>query len=645
MTLSIEAVPTSICVDDTVACNVQVGESQVTLRAQAPNYTVAEWPPVQVAFVVETTPYDGVYDPTGGGANPDPGHDECGRVHPGTSTLCEESNGVPFFIANAQLIANAIAEANPHTNVSFALVDYFATRDATDDDDGEAYHVDIPRFVSPANFGADVISSFQGGVLRGGGDNPPSGYVYGDSDLSDNFLDSSSITALYGTIIGSGLNWSAKTHHVIVWMGSTAPRDPQFPVDYSVSPSDEAYATASTCEPSYSFGDYWSPRCEGWVSPHDGTRTDSIADLARTASTCTDSIEKVCTVDVIDLYTTPTDPSSPGWPCSAALRTEGGCPGGSIVQENTQSVLDAGCALAAATGGTWSGPEYFTCPNGTAGDLGLYTVGSNANQPNTNNPDLMKAFREVGFGPEVNPVVANGTARPMFEFVPYGAIRVVAGAPMVANCSRQIPVERWHCDATPTVTSVEGTTVYGWNWSDDPSSDYLMLGDVWSVSFLIYAASGPFGPVPVDACRTSRCLAMGESLSSGPYSLATYLAAINHTLVSTSFPYTYVDVLANSPPPPGPAPSPGPPPTAPTVGIPVSGPLASPVLVPTAIGAAAIPVQVLAVGLVAAGFIRLTVRNRSVAMAMAVRTRQRRPNGSMFDREDRERQLQVGRFE
>ena len=135
MTLSIEAIPSTICVDDSVACNAQVAESQVTLRAQAPNFTVAEWPPVQVAFVIETTPYDGVYDPTGRGG-PGPGLDACGLEDRGQGTLCEESNGVPFFVANAQAIANAVADANPHTNVSFAMVDYFATHDATDDDDG-----------------------------------------------------------------------------------------------------------------------------------------------------------------------------------------------------------------------------------------------------------------------------------------------------------------------------------------------------------------------------------------------------------------------------------------------------------------------------------------------------------------------------
>src|SRR5262249_36912209 len=145
-------------------------------------------------------------------------------------TACEESNGVPFFMANAGAIANAIAAANPHTTVSFAMVDYFATLYDWDDGDGAEYHVDVPQFVAAKDFGAAEASSFNSLVMR-------NSYTYGDSDFSDNFLHSSSITALFGTIIGSGLDWSNDTHHVIVWMGSSAPRDPSYTQNYCVSPS------------------------------------------------------------------------------------------------------------------------------------------------------------------------------------------------------------------------------------------------------------------------------------------------------------------------------------------------------------------------------------------------------------------------
>jgi hypothetical protein len=648
LNLTIEAIPSTICVDDTIGCNANVGESQVTMAAQAPNYTVAEWPPVQVAFVVETTPYDGVYDPTGGGGVQDSsvyGRDSCAKVRPGWSTLCEESNGVPFFVSHAQQIADAIVAANPNTNVSFAMVDYFATLDGVDDEDGQEYHVDIPRFVPAIGFGAQVASSFQAVQLRGGGMNPPSGYVYYDSDLSDNILTSSSITALYGTIIGSGINWSAATHHVIVWIGSTAPRDPEFPEEYGVSPSYNFASSYSTCEPSFHFGDSRSPACEGWVDPHDGSHTDSIADLARSASTCTDSIGKVCTVDTIDLYTTPTDPDSAGWPCTSALRAAGGCPGGKVVQADTENALNAGCDLAAATGGTWSGPAYFTCPNGTAGSLALETVGTDANHPNTDNPQLMTAFQHIGFGPELNPLVANGTARPMFQFVPYGSIHIVPGGGFQSRCTRANPRGNWNCDPNPTVWTAAGATVYGWNWSDNPVKNQMYLGDAWSVSFLVYASGPPYGPVPVDTCMTVRCHTLEEVTAESQFTSATYRATANHTVISKSFPLELITVLPNtvlSPPPTG---TPGTPPNLPPVGIPVTGALPTAVAAPAAIGSGAVPLQALFVGLTAAGFIRLSVRTRSVAMGMAIRLGRRRPTISVFDREAMRHEAPLGRFE
>ncbi|MCI4348184.1 MAG: hypothetical protein L3J97_06175, partial [Thermoplasmata archaeon] len=121
--LSVGAVPHTICVQDSALCSAQTGETQVTLTAAAPNTGLATWPSVQVAIVVETAVYDGVYDPP---TSFDPGTDKCADVSPASSPACEESNGVPFFVAHAQQIANAIAAANPHSNVSFAMVDYFA---------------------------------------------------------------------------------------------------------------------------------------------------------------------------------------------------------------------------------------------------------------------------------------------------------------------------------------------------------------------------------------------------------------------------------------------------------------------------------------------------------------------------------------
>jgi len=130
--LQIVASPGAICDGGLGGCPAGAGESTVTMteRAGLPGHN--DWPAVQVVFLLETTPYDGVYDPSAGVAGSDP----CGDAEVGTATLCDESNAVPFFVANAGAIAEALQAAHPNSSFSFALVDYFATHDGWDDGDG-----------------------------------------------------------------------------------------------------------------------------------------------------------------------------------------------------------------------------------------------------------------------------------------------------------------------------------------------------------------------------------------------------------------------------------------------------------------------------------------------------------------------------
>ena len=143
MDLSVADTPSAICALQETSCPAGVGVSRVTLTASAPQTSFESWPNVDVVFVIETAVYDGVYDPTAG----DPGNDQCAQSDAPAGPACEESNGVPFFVADAQQIANAIQDANPHSAVKFALVDYFATKDQWDDGDGAEYHVDIGTFI------------------------------------------------------------------------------------------------------------------------------------------------------------------------------------------------------------------------------------------------------------------------------------------------------------------------------------------------------------------------------------------------------------------------------------------------------------------------------------------------------------------
>lgn len=646
LTLSVATDPSAICALQLTSCAAGVGLSRATLTATAPPAQFQSWPAVQVAFVVETTLYDGVYDPQAG----DPGQDACAVASLATGPACEESNGVPFFVNDAQGIANSIQSANPHSVVSFALVDYFATNDVMNDPDGQEYHVDIGRFIPATQFGTAVQSTFASDVLE-------SGARYSDSDFSDNFLHSSSITALYGAIIGSNLNWSAATHHVIVWIGSTAPRAPTYTQDYCVSPATSFTGgglpcDSPTCEPAYAFGDAASPNCEGWVNSQDGNYTHSIAHLAATAPACTDSIGGVCTVDTIDLWTTPTDPQSPGWPAADATPALGGGPGGPSVLQNTERVLLAGCDLAAATGGTWSGPSFFTCPNGQPGTLQPSFLGPYGS-PNLENPSLLAALRGVGFGPVTSSLVATGTNNPLFSFVPFGNIQVLPGdsAQFKTACLLGDGTTSPNCPVQPILTTVAtgpgtNTTEYSWNWSSVPSQNLMYAGDTWIASFWVMADGPPYGVVPVDACITTYCLLGGSTALGGVYTAATYLPVTNASVVVESFPLGTLGV--ESPPsvvPPPTLPPPVAPPPPPAILAPAPLPILSPIGVAAQVGVASLSLQAAAAGFLAAGFTAITVRNRPMSIAVAALAQKGGPVRSRFEEGTSKDSPSIGHFE
>jgi hypothetical protein len=626
--LGTSVTPSTICADGGTSCPAEAPTARVTLSAAATNAS-DWWPNVQIAFVVETTSYDGVYDPSAY----DAGNDVCGKASPGVATLCEESNGVPFFVANAGLIAHDIAANNPHSNVSFAMVDYFATFSAWDDGDGSEYHVDVPQFISADQFGPAVVTNFQDPLLEGG-------YVYSDSDLGDNQLFSSSITALYGTIVGSGLNWSKDTHHVIVWMGSTAPRDPNYPLDLCVSPQNQGDANgcaAPTCEPSYKFASLASPRCEGWVRSQDGSPNDSIAALTKSAPTCTDSVGQSCTVDVLDDWDTPTDGYSSGWPTAAALGNQTGedvtgiaGPGAVGPLADAARILTAGCDLASATGGTWDGPTYWACPGGTTGRLQYVDHGSAA-QPDTLNPTLLTALRHIGFGPVVFERVAFATKSPLFTYVSPANFALASDPNLVVRCVTPNG-SRADCPTDPTVRFVGAGAELGWNWSADPRLNVLLVGDAWSASFTIVNTGPPEGLVPVLECATIPCAAVGADGVGRPYSAATYQLANTTGTVAPSFPLAEVRVEPTPAVAPPTLVPPNAPPLGPATPVPVASATATGSGAVSALGQGVAPLAfpAIAAGLLAAGFSRAAVRQRAVAQAVATPVR---AGGSRFDPE------------
>ena len=641
--LSVGDTPSAICALQETSCPAGVGVSRVTLTASAPQTSFESWPAVQVAFVIETAVYDGVYDPTAG----DPGTDQCADSNGASGPACEESNGVPFFVADAQQIANAIQDANPHSAVSFALVDYFATKDTWDDGDGAEYHVDIGTFIPAGEFGSQVEATLGTETLE-------SGYRYSDSDFSDNILHSSSITALYGTIIGSNLNWAKDTHHVIVWIGDTAPRDPAYTQDYCVSGSDHDFAPciSSPCEPAYSFGAIVSPNCEGWVVSQNGNASDSIAQLARTSTSCTDSIGGVCTIDTIDLWSTPTDPSSPGWPSADNTPALQGGPNGVMVDQNVARVLLAGCDLAAATGGTWDGPSFFSCPSGQSGTLQPEFLGPYGN-PNLQNPSLFAALRGVGFGPVTSSLVATGTSHPIFTFVPLPPIEVLPGneAQFRTICELPDGSASRNCPTQPLEKVLPlgpGTNVteYGWNWSSTPADNVMYAGDTWIASFWVFADGPPYGVDPVDACTTAYCEIGGSHALDGAYTSATYLPVTNTSLVVQSFPLGTLGVEAPPVaigPPVLPPPAPVPPP--PALAAPAPLPILSPIGVGAQVGVASLSLQAAAAGFIAAGFTTISVRNRPLSLSVAALAGKHKPVRSRFEETSTGKDGGIGRFE
>ncbi|MCI4350841.1 MAG: hypothetical protein L3K15_04950 [Thermoplasmata archaeon] len=614
LALGIGSTPSAICGFTATTCPSGTGVGRVTLTASADTTGLVSYPAVQVVFVLEYSPLDGVYNPT---QDKIP-YITCPSGGVPAGLPCEESNGVPFFIANAGEVASAIQANNPHASVTFGLVDYYATNDQWDFDGGSEYHVDVSNFVPANQFGAAVRSTFQSDVLNGG-------WTYYFSGFQDNFLHSSMITALYGTLAGQGLNWVNNTHHVVIWMGSTAPRDPNYGENYCVSPSFQvtvwgnyAGCTAPTCEPSYIFPTTTSPACEGWVKSQDGTAAHTIAAFAHSAPACTSAIGGSCPIDMIDLVDSATDFMSKDWQTGKTF--PGGGVGGTQVQLDVEHVLAAGCDMAAATGGSWNGPTWFTCPDGTQGTLNYVPHGP-ADKPNVNNPSLLAAFRTASFGPVVATQVAKATNKPMFTFVGHGNIVPAPGSLLqaAAGCARgalTLPT----CQTAPTITVANGRTTLAWNWSTDPKANVMYVGDSWTASFNIVANGPPFTTVPVDACILTTCRQAGsDAVAGGLFTNALYIPVDNGTPVQPSFPVATILVEPTSTPTPAPAPPPTPPTLAPAIPVPaqVGTPILQLVGLANQVGVGSVSLQATAAGLLAAGFMRLATKNRPIAMAIA----------------------------
>jgi hypothetical protein len=662
--LGISASPEAICVQGSSSCSAGVGMSRVTLTS-TPQGGGTAYPAVQVAFILETTNYDGAGCSDLCGLN----GEYCVTINPADG-FCEQGNGPQFLMYHAQAIADQIQADNPHTAVSFALIDGFATDDDLDDGDDAQYHVDTPNFIPVQDFG-QVALQVKANLFHCNG-----GWTFCDSGMLDSFLHSDSITELYGAISGFGLNWSAGAHHVIVLMTSSSPRAEGFEENYGATytlwgagpgnypdPYDPSLIS-SDCEPSYPFPSGPSPQCEGWVTSQDGNKTNSIAELTKTAKNCVDAIGGTCTVDVIDLWDCMTDPLCQGWWPNTMTSPPGGGPTWqNIIKQDVTHTLIAGCELAAATGGSWDGPAWFTCPDGQQGTLQFVPHGPLDN-PNTNNPTLFDALTTISFGPVLNNQVATDNGVPIFIFMPYGDIAFAPNSSLdlQVTCLREGQPFKT-CDPGHWY-STDGVPYLAWNFSDIDPLDVMEVGDYWSVSFNVVANGPPYGYVPVDACTTIFCSAAGSGPVGGVYTWANYdlctqnlgcgeengsdmphgppgsplgvRGADEVTLpdIVESFPLAEIDVVpfAVASPPPGAFP----PTFAPTPpSLPIISP--SPVVVPQQIGLAQgsivanISLNATAAGFLGAGFTTVVLKNRPIAMKMAAMAGKKGLNKSQFE--------------
>lgn len=517
--LAASADPTAVCAGGGTNCSAGAGVARVTLSSEYSN--ASNWSSVQVAFILDASPYAGLWDSAGLGGDP------CAS----NGSLCEESNGIPFLVHNSSEVATEIQAAHPGVRVSFAMLDYFDTCDGYGDCDGAAAHLDVANFTANATlFGKEAVANFTTETLGG--------YVMPDEDFGDSLLHSASIRALYGAMMADLFDWSNDSHHVLVWVGLTAPRDPYYTQNYSVSPeATNPYGRlgmSPSCEPSYNFSATISiPECTGWVNNSSPNSTTSVANVARNSTGCSASLGGSCTIDAIDLWSTPTDPMSKGWP----IGQSGGGPGGSIVKQNTRRVLDAGCAIANATGGSWDGPSYFACPNGRNGTLELTSGGPH----NFSNPTLAAALANVSFGTPGGATPLPG--RPMFSFVPFGPVQLATPLDVEVTCTT--PAGTYSgCDQNPSRAEWQGISWIGWNWTG--SLGRMPAGSTWTASFNVIVGGLPIGrSLPADVCSTATCI-LAEGNASGPTSGMAYRGESGLDTFS-SFPLVNLTVAGPNP--------------------------------------------------------------------------------------------------
>ena len=264
----------------------------------------------------------------------------------------------------------------------------------------------------------------------------------------------------------------------------------------------------------------------------------SLPTTALFGPACFGSTGGYCTIDTIILNATPTNPASQAWSnANASARAD--------AVEDADSVVQSGCDLANATGGTWEGPWGFQCAS-----LGLNGTLNYTGTTENETPGLDRALRSVGLGSGAFPLgrpAAVGGPPPMFQVVLPSGVRPAPLPNATTSCTR-LNGSSARCPAAPIIETVGSDVLLGWNWSASPSGNWMARGDRWSASIDVSVVSLPSNGTAVDLCDGPSCLAAGAGLPTGGlWSGSEASLWPGGPIERTSFPLLEVRVIAPYP--------------------------------------------------------------------------------------------------
>ena len=220
---------------------------------------------------------------------------------------------------------------------------------------------------------------------------------------------------------------------------------------------------------------------------------------------------------------------------------------------------------------------------------------------------------------------AAAMANPSLSLLPWDEVQFSTAEMPILSCESQ-PGGPVSCNSNTSALDVGGSVGFQVNWSNDPNLDTLSVGDAWSVEFGIIVTGPPYGSVPVYACTTGPCLTSGSGTVGGRFSSLSFQSLGMQSEENDSLPYANITVVPPRIPPGGSSaptttipPAPPPPTVLPApVALPSPVSIPTPVLVAIAVSVPTISLSAAAAGILSAGFARVVLQRRSIAVGQPV---------------------------